>query len=83
MGYYWPIMVKDCTNYARRCQSCQLHATLIHRALEPLHPTIAFWPFDEWGLEVVGPLPKSFEGHLYILVTTNYFSNRAEDVALK
>ena len=24
--------------------------------LEPLHPTIVSWPFDAWGLDVVGPL---------------------------
>ncbi|KAL0439766.1 UNVERIFIED_CONTAM: hypothetical protein Slati_2459600 [Sesamum latifolium] len=41
MGYYWPTMVKDCMDYARRCQACQFHASLIHQPPEPLHPTIA------------------------------------------
>ncbi|KAL0406509.1 UNVERIFIED_CONTAM: Transposon Tf2-12 polyprotein [Sesamum latifolium] len=43
MGYYWPTMVKDCIDYAKRCQACQFHANLIHQPPEPLHPTVASW----------------------------------------
>ncbi|XP_049406336.1 uncharacterized protein LOC125870005 [Solanum stenotomum] len=56
-------MVKDFLDYAWRCDSCQFHANFIHQPLEVLHPTIASWPFDAWGLDVVGPLPKSCSGH--------------------
>ncbi|XP_019172511.1 PREDICTED: uncharacterized protein LOC109167896 [Ipomoea nil] len=84
MGYYWPAMVNDCIDYARRCQACQYHANFIHQPPEPLHPTVASWPFDAWGLDVVGPItPKSSAGHTYILAATNYFSKWAEAVALK
>ncbi|KAL0288337.1 UNVERIFIED_CONTAM: hypothetical protein Sangu_2662900 [Sesamum angustifolium] len=83
IGYYWPTMVKHCIDYARRCQACQFHANLIHQLPEPLHPTVASWPFDAWGLDVVGPLTKSFGGHLYILAATDYFSKWAEAVPLK
>ncbi|KAL0337629.1 UNVERIFIED_CONTAM: hypothetical protein Scaly_2038000 [Sesamum calycinum] len=48
MGYYWPTMVKDCIDYARRCQAYQFHANLIHQLPESLHSTIASWPFDAW-----------------------------------
>ncbi|KAL0463429.1 UNVERIFIED_CONTAM: hypothetical protein Slati_0230500 [Sesamum latifolium] len=83
MGYYWPTMVKDCINYAQRCQACQFHANFIHQPPEPLHLTVASWPFDAWGLDVVGPLTKSSAGHLYILTATDYFSKWAEAVPLK
>ncbi|XP_060200376.1 uncharacterized protein LOC132628627 [Lycium barbarum] len=73
MGYYWPTMVKDCLDYARRCKACQFHANFIHQPPEALHPTVVSWPFDAWGLDVVGPLPKSSGGHLYILAATDYF----------
>ena len=79
MGYYWPTMVKDCMEYAKRCSACQFHANFIHQPPEPLHPTVASWPFDAWGLDVVGPLtPKSSDGHSYILAATDYFSKWAE-----
>ncbi|XP_057803083.1 uncharacterized protein LOC131018370 [Salvia miltiorrhiza] len=83
MGYYWPTMVKDCLDYAQRCQACQFHANLIHQPPEPLHPTVASWPFDAWGMDVVGPLTKSSGGHLYILAATDYFSKWAEALPLK
>ncbi|XP_070047078.1 uncharacterized protein [Nicotiana tomentosiformis] len=66
-----------------RCKACQFHANFIHQPPEVLHPTVASWPFDAWGLDVVGPLPKSDGGHLYILAATDYFSKWAEVVALK
>ncbi|KAL0293310.1 UNVERIFIED_CONTAM: hypothetical protein Sradi_6945300 [Sesamum radiatum] len=50
---------------------------------EPLHPTVASWPFDAWALDVVGPLTKSSGDHLYILAATDYFSKWAEAVPLK
>ncbi|XP_049372499.1 uncharacterized protein LOC125837412 [Solanum verrucosum] len=83
MGYCWPTMVKDCLDYARRCQACQFHANFMHQPPDVLHLTVASWPFNAWGLDVVGPLPKSFGGHLYILAMTDYFSKWAEAVALK
>ncbi|XP_075083353.1 uncharacterized protein LOC142167094 [Nicotiana tabacum] len=83
MGYYWPTMVKDCLDYARRCKACQFHANFIHQPPEILYPTVASWPFDAWGLDVVGPLPNSSGGHLYILATNDYFSKWAEAVTLK
>ncbi|KAI5349399.1 hypothetical protein L3X38_002286 [Prunus dulcis] len=84
MGYYWPTMVKDCMDYVKKCQACQFHANFIHQPPEPLHPTITSWPFDAWGLDVVGPIaPKSSDGHSYILAATDYFSKWAEAVPLK
>jgi len=84
MGYYWPNMVHDCIDFAKRCDTCQFYANFIHQPLEPLHPTVASWPFEAWGLDVVGPLaPKSSAGYLYILAATDYFSKWAEAIALK
>ncbi|KAM1888246.1 hypothetical protein ACFX13_046395 [Malus domestica] len=84
MGYYWPSMVKDCLEHAKRCQACQFHANFIHQPPEPLHPTATSWPFDAWGLDVVGPItPKSSAGEAYILAATDYFSKWAEAIPLK
>ncbi|KAL0444085.1 UNVERIFIED_CONTAM: hypothetical protein Slati_2131200 [Sesamum latifolium] len=54
-----------------------------HHTPNSLHPTVASWPFDAWGLDVVGPMTKSSGGHLYILAATYYFSKWAEAVLLK
>ena len=39
MGYYWPTILKDCLDYARRCQACQFHANFMHQPPNVLHPT--------------------------------------------
>ncbi|XP_060200598.1 uncharacterized protein LOC132628857 [Lycium barbarum] len=67
MGYYWQTMVKDCLDYARRS----------------IAPYCGFMAIEAWGLDVVGPLPKSSGGHLYILAAIDYFSKWAEAVSLK
>ncbi|KAL0359876.1 UNVERIFIED_CONTAM: hypothetical protein Sangu_0837000 [Sesamum angustifolium] len=76
-------MVKDYIDYVRKYQACQFHANLIHQSPKPLHPTVASWPFNAWGLDVVGPFTKSSRGHLYILAATDYFSKWTEAVPLK
>ena len=82
-GYYWPTMVQDSMEYAKKCEACQYHANFIHQPPEPLHLIVASWPFDAWGLDAIRSLPKSFDGHLYILAATDYFSKWSEVVPLR
>ncbi|CAM8987939.1 unnamed protein product [Rhodiola kirilowii] len=84
MGYYWPTVVQDCVDFAKKCNACQFNANFIHQPPEHLHPTVASWPFEAWGLNVVGPInPKASNGHTYILAATDYFSKWAEAVTLR
>ncbi|XP_050374584.1 uncharacterized protein LOC126792144 [Argentina anserina] len=77
-------MVKDCMEYAQKCQACQFHANFIHQPPEPLHPTIASHPFDIWAMDAIGPITlKSSVGHMYILAATDSFSKCAEAISLK
>ncbi|KAK4383942.1 hypothetical protein Sango_3105900 [Sesamum angolense] len=82
MSYYWPTMVKDCIDYARRCQAYQFHANLIH---QPPERCILLLPHDHsmLGFGCCGPITESSGGHLYILAATYYFSKWAEAVPLK
>ncbi|XP_074297005.1 uncharacterized protein LOC141627675 [Silene latifolia] len=62
----------------------KFYANFIHQPPEPLHPTVSSWPFEAWGLDVVGPLtPKASNGHEYILAATDYFSKWAEAITLR
>lgn len=84
LGYYWPSMIEDCTDYAKKCHSCQVHGNFIHRHPNPLHPTVASWPFEMWGTDIMGPIdPPSSRGHRFILAATDYFSKWAEAVVLR
>ncbi|KAG9457463.1 hypothetical protein H6P81_001971 [Aristolochia fimbriata] len=84
LGYYWPTMLRDAIELARHCTTCQLHANYIHQPPSPLHPTVASWPFEAWGMDIIGPInPKSSANHQYILAATDYFSKWAEAAAYK
>jgi len=66
-GYYWPTMVQDCIDYAKRCDACQFHANFIHQPSEPLHPTVDSWPFEAGGLMLLG---QSRQSHLLVTPTS-------------
>ncbi|PKU82262.1 hypothetical protein MA16_Dca017484 [Dendrobium catenatum] len=84
LGYYWPSMINDCMSIARRCHQCQVHGVVLHQPPNVLHPTIASWPFESWGTDIIGPIdPPSSKGHRFILAATDYFSKWAEAVPLR
>jgi len=77
-------MIPDAIVYAKRCHACQIHGDFIHQALGHLHPTTSSWPFEIWGMDMVGPIsPHSSRGHQFILAITDYFSKWAEAIPLK
>ncbi|XP_074278403.1 uncharacterized protein LOC141601994 [Silene latifolia] len=55
MGYYWPTMVQDCIDFAKKCEPCQFYANFIHQPPEPLHPTATPYALV-YGVEAVLPL---------------------------
>ncbi|XP_022861476.1 uncharacterized protein LOC111381861 [Olea europaea var. sylvestris] len=84
MWYYWPTMVQNSMDYVRKYEACQVHANFIHQPPEPLHLTVASWPFDAWGLDIIRPItPKFSTGYTYVLTGTDDFSKWAEAVPLK
>ena len=56
-GYYWPTILKDATDLVKKCRICQEHAKISHLPSEPLTSITSPWPFQQWGLDILGPLP--------------------------
>ena len=54
-GYYWPTMLKGTTELVRKCKACQKHAKISHLPSEPLTSVTSPWPFQQWGLDLLGP----------------------------
>ena len=76
-------MIADAVKYVKRCKACQIHADFIHQPPELLHPTVASWPFEAWGIDIIGLIsPPSAKSHRFILAITDYFSKWAEVVQL-
>jgi len=80
---YWPTMIANAVEYAKRCKICQIHADFIHQPPELLHPTVASWPFEAWVIDIIGLIsPPSVKGHQFILAITDCFSKWTEAVPL-
>ena len=76
-------MVADAIKYAHRCKAYQIHADFIHQPPELLQLTVALWPFEAWGIDIIGPISLSSTiGHWFILVITDYFSKWVEAIPL-
>lgn len=78
--YWWPQMFEDVRNYVRTCDECQKRGK--NKRIEPLHPIKIGQPFDRIGMDIVGPLPKTKNGNMYIVVATEYLTKWPEARAL-
>ncbi|XP_062089003.1 uncharacterized protein LOC133795566 [Humulus lupulus] len=43
--YYWPYMMTEARDYAKKCNKCQRFAPTIHQPAQTLHSIVAPWPF--------------------------------------
>ncbi|KAB2617051.1 hypothetical protein D8674_012920 [Pyrus ussuriensis x Pyrus communis] len=57
---------------------CQCYATIHHSPPEPLTPMISPWPFAQWGLDLIGPMPVGKDKVSYAIVAVDYFTKWAE-----
>ena len=62
----------------KKCDVHQRFAPNIHQPKGVLNPLSSPWPFAKWGLDIVGPFPKTTENKRYLLVGTNYFTKWVE-----
>jgi hypothetical protein len=80
-AFYWLSALYDARNIVLHCKACQLFATKPHAPASELHTIPVAWPFAQWGLDQVGPLPKSSRGgHTYLLVAVDKFSKWIEAI---
>ena len=78
-GYYWPTMLRDVTELIRKCKVCQEHAKISHLLSEPLTSVTSPWLFQQWGLDILGPLPIGKDHQCkYIVVVVDYFTKWVE-----
>ena len=45
-------------------------------------PIMSPWPFIQWGVDIVGPLPTAKGGKRFVVVAVDYFTEWAEAEAL-
>ena len=76
-GFFWPTMYEDSREFVRRCTSCQRQGGITARDAMPLTYNLQVEIFDVWGIDFMGPFPKSRSCE-YILVAVDYVSKWVE-----
>ena len=77
-GYYWPIILKDAMELVQKCKICQKHAQIPHLPSESLTSITSPWPFQQWGLDLLGPLLIGKGQCKFIVVRVDYFTKWVE-----
>ncbi|RVW56363.1 Pro-Pol polyprotein [Vitis vinifera] len=71
-------MKKDAAAYVQKCDKCQRYAPIPHMPSAALKSVSGPWPFAQWGMDIVGPLPAAPAQKKFLLVATDYFSKWVE-----
>ena len=71
-------MQVDALKYVRECDKCQRYAPMIHQPIRELNPLSSTWPFAQWGLDIVGPLPRTLGNKRFLIMATDYFTKWVE-----
>ncbi|XP_073121274.1 uncharacterized protein [Henckelia pumila] len=77
-GYWWPTLQADASKITRSCDGCQRFGNIQHSPASSLNPVWASCPFDQWGLDIVGPFPQARAQKKFLLVVVDYFSKWVE-----
>ncbi|CAL9019406.1 unnamed protein product, partial [Prunus brigantina] len=81
-GYFWPTLHQDANVLVKKCDKCQRFGSIPHIPAEPLSPIVSPWPFAQWGLDLIGPMPEGKGQVKYAVVAVDYFTKWVEAKAL-
>ncbi|GKC46281.1 reverse transcriptase domain-containing protein [Tanacetum coccineum] len=60
-GFYWPTIIKEAHTQVRLCEACQKTGNVSKRDEIPLNNIQMCKNFDIWGIDFMGPFPKSYK----------------------
>ena len=81
-GYFWPTMQMDVVELIKKCDKCQRFGNVQRLPAEWLTMITSPWPFAQWGIDIVGPLPLGKGQVKFLLVAIDYFTKWVEAEAL-
>ncbi|GJZ30845.1 reverse transcriptase domain-containing protein [Tanacetum coccineum] len=80
-GFYLPTIIKEAHTLVRLCEACQKARNILKRDEMPLTNIQVCEIFNIWGIDFMGPFPKSHKFE-YILFVVDYLSKWAKAHAL-
>ena len=82
IGYFWPTMQVVAVEIVKRCDKCQRYGNVQRLPVDRLTTIASLWPFAQWGIDIVGPLPQGKGQVKFLLVAIDYFTKWVEAEAL-
>ena len=81
-GYFWPTMQQDVTEFVKKCDSFQRYRNVQRVPGEQMTTISSPWPFAQWGIDIMGPLPQGKRQMKFLPVAIDYFTKWVETEAL-
>ena len=81
-GYFWPTMQVDALELVKKCDKYQQFGNVQRLPVERMTTITSSWPFTQWGIDIVGPLPLGKGQVKFLLVAIDYFTKWVEAEAL-
>ena len=75
-------MQVDASEIVKKCDKCQRYGNVQRLPAERLTTISSPWPFAQWGIDIVSPLPLGKGQVKFLLVAINYFMKLVEAEAL-
>ncbi|XP_072088031.1 uncharacterized protein [Arachis hypogaea] len=72
--FYWPTLLKDATEFVKKCQPCQMHANFHVAPPEELIRITSPWPFAKWIFDLLGSFLQAPGQVKYLIVGVDYFT---------
>ena len=80
--YYWVGMKEDVRSFIRQCTACCKRKTHGKKRKAPLQQRRSGSPMERIALDILGPLPLTYDGNRYILVVADYYTKFVEAYAI-
>ena len=72
--YYWPGMFREIAKYVRSYPRCLKHKVAQTRPAGTLHAIPVARSWQQVTLDLISPLPRSKQGHMWLLTMQDRFS---------
>ena len=73
-GYFWPTVQVDALELVKKCDKCQRFRNVQRLPAERMTTITSPWPFAQWGIDIVGPLPLGKRQVKFLMVAIDYFT---------
>ena len=81
--YFWYKCKSDVKKWCRNCDKCAARKSPAKLAKSPMQVYNVGAPMERWAIDVLGPLPRSNSGNLYLLVVGDYFTKWIDAIPIR